>query len=179
MSDYWITPELVTYDPLMRRSWKEGGEWPNADLYYFHEAVVAAHFVLRGYHVLRDYLATRTKGRRSLTTHYSGIFHDVVGPRASAFFMEELDKIAPGSIGQPDLFVFREETANDPRVHYEDPRFWFFVEVKGSGDRIGRNQRAFWREVAKRDDIGLGPQRIRLFRTAPVGRSVNLEAIQY
>lgn len=179
MTDYCVKPELVTYDPSIRRSWKNGGEWPNADLYYFHEAVVASHFVLRGYHVLRDYLATRAKGRRSLTTHYSRIFHEVVGPQASAFFMEELDKIAPGSIGQPDLFVFREKNTNDPRVRYGDPRLWFFVEVKGPGDRVGKNQRVFWREVAMREDIGLGPQRVRLFRTAPHGSVINLEPVRY
>lgn len=169
MKQYSLLTETIFFNPKDRRSWKDGGDWPHESLYYYYEAFVAAYFTMRGFHVIRDYVATRNQASRNLTTNYTRIFHDVVGEMASRFFTEELDKYCPAGRGQPDLFVFREEFSNDPRVKYPDPSKWFFVEVKGPRDQVSENQKRFWRAVAERTDIGLGPERIRLFRVLPEG----------
>jgi hypothetical protein len=174
-----VTAKAVRYDREQRRSWKDGGEWPHANLYHFYEAVAASHFTMRGYHVLRDYLATRTKASRPLVEDYSRIFHRVVGPEASAFFLEHMEDVAPAGVGQPDLFVFREEAPNDPGLYFPDSLLWFFVEVKGAGDSIRDNQLRFWRAVASRPDLGLGPERIRLIRVLPMDADFQSEVVAY
>jgi len=54
-----VDQELVFYDPDLRRSWQEGGGWPLLNHFNFHETVVAARIILRGYHVLWDYSGPR------------------------------------------------------------------------------------------------------------------------
>ena len=81
-----------------------------------------------------------------------------------------------GLSGMPDLFVFRAlDPDNDPKVRYEDASEWFFVEVKGPGDRIGANQKKFWHAVAEE----LGPQHIRLFKTSQLGEPCRLGEVVY
>ena len=53
------------------------------------------------------------------------------------------------------------------------------MRVKGPGDRVQGYQKTFWREVAKRTDLGLGPERIRLFRTTPIGVECQLGTVEY
>jgi len=172
---FTVEEELVFYDPDLRRSWQEGGDWPHLNHFNFHEAVVAAHFTLRGYHALWDYSATGTKVLRPVARASSNLLQEVVGPEISAFFLNELSDVTNGGSGQPDLFVFREDAPGDPKVRYADPRLWFFAEVKGPGDSVRDNQRTFWREVALR----VGPERIRLFRTLPLGEDCEPQVITY
>jgi len=175
-----VEEEVAYYDLERRLSWQEGGLWPHLNHYNFHEAVVAAYFVLRGYHVLWDYSSTSLLSKRPVARTSSQLFHEVVGPDVSAFFLGDLATATRGGSGQPDLFVFREEEPPaDKKVKYLDPRLWFFVEVKGPRDRVGPNQRAFWKAVAERTDLGLGPERIRLFRTAPCGEEPELKPVDY
>lgn len=56
---------------------------------------------------------------------------------------------------------------NDPKIKFRDPRLWFFVEIKGPNEGIRKTQKEYWRAIAEREDIGLGPHRIRLFRVVP------------
>ena len=174
-----VTQEVAYYDPHRRSSWQEGGLWPQSTHGGFAEAVVASHFVLLGYHVLTQFSSTGLGKSRSVTEHSTALLHAVVGPTVSEFFRTGLSQATAQGSGQPDLFVFREETPNDPKIVYRDPRRWFFVEVKGPGDRVRPNQKAFWRAVAERTDLGLGPEHIRLFRTAPDGEVPDLKTLEY
>lgn len=174
-----VQVEIAEYDPALQKSWDEGGSWPHSNHYHFHEAVVASYFILRGYHVLREYSCTRSAGNRPITSFQTGLFHAVVGPEVSAFFLSHIASSTHQGSGQPDLFVFRGEHLHDPKVSYSDPRLWFFVEVKGPSDQVRPYQKAFWREVASRSDLGLGPERIRLFRTAPRGEPYRLQEVEY
>lgn len=174
-----VGEEVAEYDPALRLSWEEGGSWPHAHHYHFHEAVVASHFILRGYHVLREYAFTRPDADRPIASFSTRLFHAVVGPEVSSFFLTHMASVTQQGSGQPDLFVFREEHPRDPKVRYPDPRLWFFVEVKGPGDQVKPSQKVFWREVAIRDDLGLGPERIRLFRTVPRGEPYELNEVEY
>lgn len=164
-----VTEEIAEYDPALRLSWQEGGSWPHSNHFHFNEAVVAAYLKLRGYHVLRDFSSTRLDPGGLVAPFETQLLHAVVGPEVSDFFRTELADATACGTGEPDLFVFREEHQHDPKVRYLDPRLWFFVEVKGPGDVVQPAQKAFWHEVAKRGDLGLGPDRIRLFRTVPIG----------
>jgi hypothetical protein len=173
---FTVDEEIAYYDPEDRRSWDEGGTWPHSHHYHFNEAVVAAHFVLQGYHVLRDFSSTRPQlKRRPLAAHSTALLHDIVGSEASAFFQGELEAATRGGTGEPDLFVFREDHPRDPKYRFVDDRDWFFVEVKGPGDVVGDEQRRFWHLVAER----LGEGRIRLFRTAPRGETFGADSIAY
>ena len=163
MEQYSLTEEIVTYDPSSRLSCKQGGDWPHPNHYGFREAVVAAHFILRGYHVLTDYSTTYPKTSRLVKQHYSAIFHEIVGHEITDF-MQKLGKRYGVDRGQPDLFVFQEKTPNDPKIKF---RPWFFAETKGPNEGIRKTQKDYWREIAEREDIGLGPHRIRLIRVVP------------
>jgi hypothetical protein len=176
---FQVEEEVAYYDPEQRISWPEGGAWPHANHGGFAESVVAAHFVLLGYHVLTQFSSTGLGKSRSVTEHSTALLHAVVRPTVSEFFRTGLSQATAQGAGQPDLFVFREETPNDPKIVYRDPRRWFFVEVKGPGDRVRPNQKAFWRAVAERTDLGLGPEHIRLFRTAPDGEVPDLKTLEY
>jgi hypothetical protein len=174
-----VQEELAEYDPDLRRSTQEGGSWPHPNHYHFNEAVVASYFLLRGYQVLRGFSSTRLDIKHPIASLSTRILHQVVGPDVSNFFLTELAGATGHGSGEPDLFVFREEHPEDPKIGYPDPRLWFFVEVKGPGDRVSSNQKRFWREVAKRSDLGLGPERIRLFKTAPFGKARQLNVVEY
>lgn len=176
---FCVEEELAHYDPRWRLSCQEGGEWPHPNHYHFNEAVVASHFLLRGYRVLRGYSATWAEPDDSLSGLWTRLLHAVVGPEVRNFLVTELAAKTAGGSGEPDLFVFREEYPNDPKIRYLDSRRWFFVEVKGPGDKVGDNQRAFWRALAERPDLGLGPERIRLFKTAERGKSRQLKSLEY
>lgn len=176
---FCVATETIWFDPEARRSWQQGGDWPHASLYYFYEAVVAAHFTMLGYHAISDYVATRASDKRPIRHHLTSIMHHVVGVDASRFLTSEVDQIARAGAGQPDLFVFRQATPNDPRVRYSDPRQWFFVEVKGPGDRVRENQKRFWRAIAGRPDLGLGEERIRVVRPCPQGSQSVDSIIEY
>jgi hypothetical protein len=166
MEQYSLTEEIVKYDRSRRLSYKEDGDWPHPNHYGFHEAVAAAHFILRGYHVLTDYSTTYPKTSRLVKRHYSTIFREIVGQEITDF-MQKLRRRYGVDSGQPDLFVFREETPNDPKIKFRDPRLWFFVETKGPNEGIRKTQKEYWRAIAEREDIALGPHRIRLFRVVP------------
>jgi len=172
---FTVVEEVVPYNPEQRRSWQEGGSWPHSHHFNFHEAVVAAHFTLLGYHVLWDYSSTGFGPNRPVARASSRLLHEVVGPDVSAFFLGDLADATRGGSGQPDLFVFREDSSADPKVKYLDPRLWFFIEVKGPDDSVHSNQKAFWREVALR----LGQDKIRLFRTVPDGTEYTPQPVQY
>jgi hypothetical protein len=104
---------------------------------------------------------------------------DVVGKEVAEFL---LDVVAPqirSQDGLPDLFVFREDRPNDPKVRFEDPHLWFWVEVKGAGESIRNTQKRFWRLIADRPDLGLGPERLRLFRALPSGSAHNPRSWAY
>ncbi len=174
-----VTTEYISFDPRLRRSWEQGGSWPHANLYYFYEAVVAAHFTLLGHHAIFDYVATRAADKRPVRDHFTRIMHHVVGAEASRYLTTEVDQILRAGAGQPDLFVFRQAAPQDHRVKYPDARLWFFVEVKGPGDRIRENQKRFWRAIAERPDIGLGPERIRVIRPYPEGSQPDELTIEY
>ncbi len=173
---FTVTEEVAWYDPERRLSWREGGEWPHPNHFHFHESVVAAHFIMRGYHVLRDCGCTRDfDSGRPLSVHSTRLLHDVVGSEATEFMTGELAEATASGTGEPDLFVFREEHPNDPKYHYDDPRLWFFVEVKGPEDVVSEDQKAFWHKVAER----FGSDRIRLFRTCPHGENFEPEDVEY
>jgi hypothetical protein len=177
--DFEVEEELVHYDPERRRAWPEGGDWPHSNHFGFNEAVVASHFLLRGYHVVGDYCSTSSVDGRRARAHYTSMVHDVVGSDVSEFLKTDLAALCPDGSGEPDLFVFREETPNDPKIAYSNPLLWFFAEVKGPGDQVRDTQTRWWRAVAERTDIGLGPERIRLFRTAPAGEIPELLSYRY
>jgi hypothetical protein len=159
MKPFRIKEELIFYDPDLRLSVKEGGTWPHPNHYGFCEAVVAAHFIMRGYQVLTDYSASSRRPEREVKHHFSCLFRHVVGEKA-AKYIGELGGDYRGS-GQPDVFVFCEGRSQDPKC---DPLTkWFFAEAKGK-DKVSDSQKKFWRAIAEREDIGLGPQRIKLFR---------------
>jgi hypothetical protein len=163
MEKYSLKEEIVVYDPSRRLSYKEDGDWPHPNHYGFREAVVASHFILRGYHVLTDYSTTYPKTSRLVKRHYSAIFRQIVGQEI-ADFMQKLGKRYGVDRGQPDLFVFQEKKPNDLKIKF---RPWFFAETKGPNEGIRKTQKDYWREIAKREDIGLGPHRIRLIRVVP------------
>jgi len=172
---FCVMEQLVEYDPVRRLSWQADGTWPHANHFHFHEAVVSAHFILLGYNALRDYGIE--KSHKSQTTHATQILHSVVGPVASEFLLSSrFSEATDGRSGLPDLFVFRAlAPANDPKVRYKDPADWFFVEVKGPGDRVGENQKKFWHAVAEE----LGPERIKLFKTTPKGTPCCTGEVEY
>ena len=174
-----VREEIVYYDEASRRSWKEGGPWPHENHFGFYEAVVAAHFTMQGYQVVRRFTSTRPGDDRSVLGIYTKLFHAVVGDAVSAFFTHEIASMSAMAGGQPDLFVFREEHPNDPHIRYADPRLWFFVEAKGLGDAVRENQKLIWRKIAERVDIGLGPDRIRLFRVVPRGKPYAARVVRY
>lgn len=175
MEQYSLTEEIVTYDPSSRLSYKEGGDWPHPNHYGFREAVVAAHFIRRGYHVLTDYSTTYPKTSRSVKRHYSTIFREIVGKEITDF-MQELGRDLGVDCGQPDLFVFQEEKPNDLKINF---RPWFFGETKGPNEGIRETQKKYWRAIAEGENIGLGPQRIRLFRVVPKGYKVERKTFYY
>jgi hypothetical protein len=175
MEKYSLTEEIVTYDPSRRLSYKEDGDWPHPNHYGFREAVVAAHFILRGYHVLTDYSTTYPKTSRLVKRHYSAIFREIVGQKMADFMQKMARKYGVDS-GQPDLFVFQQETPKDPKIKY---RPWFFAEIKGPNEGIRKTQKEYWRAIAEREDIGLGPQRISLFRVVPKDYKVEPKTFYY
>lgn len=175
-----VQEEFADYSPSARVSWSDGGSWPHSNHYGFHEAVVSAHFVLLSYHVLRDFRVSSPQTGNPLLDHTTALAHAVVGPEITAYFVNELPELTNSGSGQPDLFVFRApDNPADLKIHYRDPRLWFFVEVKGPGDVVQPYQETFWRAIAERSDIGLGPERIRLFRTAPEGTMPDLKTHPY
>lgn len=178
--EFNVREELAEYDSALRVAWPDGGTWPHSNHYGFNEAVVAAHFALRGYEVLRHFRVAHTATGDPVVDHTTALMHAVVGPEVSDFFASTLDEITNHGSGQPDLFIFRApDNPNDPKIRFGDPRLWFFVEVKGPGDKVQSYQRTFWRAVAEQEDLGLGPDRIRLFRTAPTGTAPELKILGY
>jgi len=176
---YTITEHLVCYDPGLQLSWAEGGTWPHKNHYGFHEAVVAAHFRLLGYEVLHDYNSTKKSATRPVCNFYTKLFHEIIGERISHFLRTEVRGRLNADYGQPDLFVFREERPNDPKIQYPDPLLWFFVEVKGPGESIRDTQLVYWRLIADREDLGLGPKRIRLYRALRKGTRQKPQTFEY
>jgi len=177
MSIHRVEEELVYFDPGDRLSWQEGGVWPHSNHCGFVEAIAAAYFVKRGYHVLREFCTTKREVGRSgsLLRHSTHLMHDVVGEEVSSFLCSELVTRNRNGSGEPDLFVFREDHPNDPKIHYADPRPWFFVEVKGPGDSVRDNQKTWWSEFADR----FGSDQIRLVRVAPIGEVIEPATIEY
>ena len=171
-----VTEEIVYFDPEDRLTWPDGGPWPQSSGGGFVEAAVAAYFTLRGYHVLQQFRTTsRTVSKRPVIRHSTELLYDVVGEEVSDFLRNELALDNPQDSGQPDLFIFREETPNDPKINYEDPRVWFFVEVKGPGDQVRDNQKAWWAALASR----FGPERIRLARVVQSGDESEPAVVEY
>lgn len=170
-----VLEQVVEYDPARRLSWQEGGSWPHSNHFHFHEAAAAAHFTLLGYQVLRDYGLRPAK--RATTTHATEILHSVVGPDVSAFLVSDaFSGATDDGSGLPDLFLFRAlDPEADPKIKYADACPWFFVEVKGPGDRVQDNQKVFWRAIAEK----YGPQHIRLVRTTPNGTICSPEEVTY
>jgi hypothetical protein len=175
MEQYLITEKIVTYDPSWRFSYKEGGDWPHPNHYGFREAVVAAHFIQRGYHVLTDYSTTNPKTFRLIKRYYSAIFREIVG-REITDFMQKMRRKFGVDCGQPDLFIFQQETPNDPKIKF---RPWFFAETKGPNEGIRKTQKEYWRAIAEREDIELGSKRIRLFRVVPEDYKVEPKTFYY
>jgi hypothetical protein len=143
----------------------------------FVEAVVAAHYVRRGYHVLRDFCTTdrEVAPKDGLKWHSTQLLHDVIGSAVSQYLCSQLASRNRLGYGEPDLFVFREAHPNDPKLHFLDPRLWFFVEIKGPRDKVRDNQLAFWSDLAD----GTGDNRLVLARVAPVGTRPRLETVEY
>jgi hypothetical protein len=94
-ASYSVTTETITVDPSLRRSWQEEGNRPHPGFYGFYEAVVTAHFMLCGYHVIRVYVATRSSDERPLRHRFTRLFHEVVGREVSDFLTSDLGKFAP------------------------------------------------------------------------------------
>jgi hypothetical protein len=176
---YAITEELVYYDPKLKLSWAEGGAWPHPNHYWFHEAVVAAHFRLRGYESLHDYNSTKAFARRPICNYFTQLFHYIIGARISEFLITEAKQTLGADHGQPDLFIFREDRPNDPKIRYPDSLLWFFVEVKGPGENIRDTQLKYWRLIADSEDLDLGPKRIRLHRALPEGAQYQPRTFEY
>lgn len=176
MSGHQVVEKLVFFNPDDRKSWQEGGLWPHSTHGGFAEAAAAAHYLLRGYQVLYDFCTTNRdiSGRTQLvqSTRY---MHAVVGDEVSDFLCTELAAHNPRGHGEPDLFVFREDRPRDPKYHFDDQRLWFFVEVKGPGDSVRDNQRAWWSEFADR----FGSERIELVRVVPQGQNPTPQTIEY
>jgi hypothetical protein len=174
-----VTEEVVEYDPHRRLSWREGGDWPHSNHYWFHESVVAAHFMLRGYHAFHEYSATKDIQDGSRRDYNSRIFRSIVGDDVVGWLRESF---GADDSGQPDLFVYRDpDNSNDPKVKYKDPLLWFWVEVKGihhgKVETIRNTQKSFWRVIASWDF--LGEERIKLFRVVPKGFSYEPQRIMY
>jgi hypothetical protein len=151
MEQYSLTEEIVAYDRSRRLSYKEDGDWPHPNHYGFREAIVAAHFILRGYHVLTDYSTIYPKTSRLVKRHYSAIFQEIIGQKIIDF-MQKLGKRYGVDRGQPDLFVFHEETPKDPKIIFRDPLPWYFV-ILCLG--ISLRQKGLTREFARhRGNIG-------------------------
>ena len=175
-----IKEQVVYYKREWRKSWADEGTWPHLNLYGFHEAAVAAHFKLQGWEVIHDYSVTNIAPPRLVTLHFTKLVHDFVGRPISDFFINDLKKMIGGDSGQPDLFVFHEPTPNDPKINYPgypEDLLWFFVECKGPDEPIRETQLNFWKLIADRDDLDLGPKRIKLFRALPCG--TNYEPKEY
>ena len=166
---FTIKEQVVYYKPEWRKSWAEGGTWPHKNLYGFHEAVVATHFRLQGYEVIHDYSVTNITPPRLVTLHFTRLVHDFIGKAVSEFLINDLKRTIGGDGGQPDLFVFHEDTPNDPKIKYPENFLWFFVECKGPDETIRETQLKFWRMIAQRDDLDLGCKRMKLFRALPEG----------
>ncbi len=177
-----IKEQIVYYKEEWRRSWADGGTWKHSNRYGFHEAVVAAHFRLRGWEVVRDFSVTNMTPQKQVTRNFTKLVHDFVGKPISDFFINELKKTA-GDSGQPDLFVFHEATPNDPKIKYPgypEDLLWFFVECKGLDEPIRETQLNFWRLIAQKDDdLDLGSKRIRLFRALPCKTSYEPKEYDY
>ena len=176
MPGYSVTEEIVHFNPDDRMSWEDGGHWPH--LYHggFVEAVVAAHFIMRGYYVLQQFRTTsQAVSKRPVIWHSTELLYDVVGQEVSDFLRNEAAMGNPEDSGQPDLFVFREESPNDPKIRYDDPRLWFFVEVKGPGDQVRANQKTWWSALASK----CGSERIRLARAIPAGEETESAVIEH
>ena len=99
--------------------------------------------------------------------------------RISEFLITEARQALSADHGQPDLFVFRQDRPNDPKIRYPDSLLWFFVEVKGRGENIRDTQMKYWRLIADREDLDLGPKRIRLYRALPEGKQYEPETFAY
>jgi len=177
VSIHRVKEELVYFDSDDRRSWQEGGVWPHSTHGGFVEAIAAAYFIKQGYQVLSEFCTTRRKVGRphGLLQHSTLLMHDVVGDEVDSFLCSEMAAHNSKGYGEPDLFVFREDHPNDPKIHFDDPRLWFFVEVKGPGDSVRDNQKAWWSEFADR----FGSDRIRLVRVAPAGQAIEPKIIEY
>ena len=165
-----VTEEVAYYEPGLNLSWAEGGTWPHKNHYGFAEAVVCSYFILRGYKVLTRYSATGQTEPDFLTKANNRIFREVVGSKIANYLRDEYRAGRLDDRGEPDLFVFRrEDNPEDPKIKYADDRTWFFVEAKNEKDRVRETQKRFWRAVAEREDLGMGPSRIRVFRVLPNG----------
>lgn len=178
-SIFSITEEIVYFNPKLRLSWAERGTWPHSSHYGFHEAVVAAHFRILGYEALHDYNAMKKSAKRPVCNHYNKLFHEIIGEKISHFLRTELRQKLIKNHGQPDLFVFREDCPQDPKIRYSDSLLWFFVEVKGIGESIRDTQLEYWHAIAEREDLDLGPKRIRLFRALPEGTEYSTQTFDY
>ena len=174
-----VTETVVEYDPQQHLSWREGGAWPHSNHDWFHEAVVAAHFMLLGYHVFHEYSATKDIQDGSRRDYNSRIFRSIVGDEVVGWLRESFGS---DDSGQPDLFIYRDpDNPNDPKIRYIDPLLWFWVEVKGihNGrvEPIRGTQKAFWRMIASHEL--LGPERVRLVRAIPKGSTYQPRTISY
>ena len=143
----------------------------------FVEALVAAHYVKQGYHVLREFCTTSrdVKPKGGLKWHSTQLLHDVVGSDVSCFLQEQMAGDNPLGYGEPDLFVFREPHPNDPKINFPDTREWFFVEVKGPRDKVRDNQLVFWGQL----EDAFGPNLVTLVRVAREGSRPQLERVSY
>ena len=179
-----IKEEVIRYDPNERLSYDEGGEWPHLNHYGFHEAVVAAHFRRKGYIALHDYncsydyTSEEKSSVRPIREYFTKLFHEIVKPQISEFMKTELKQTLGTDYGQPDLFVFQAFNFKDPKISYSDLP-WFFVEVKGPNETIRDTQLRYWRLIANRRDLGLGEERIRLFRAIPIGMKYEAHTFEY
>jgi hypothetical protein len=161
-----ITESSVFFTPADGALWDEA----HANRSGFVEAFVASLYVARGYHVLRDFCTTSrdVKPVGGLKWHSTQLLHDVVGETVSDFLCTDLAARNPLGYGEPDLFVFREEHPNDPKIHFPDDHPWFFVEVKGPGDKVREGQTVFWGEL----EDAFGHDLVRLVRVAQLGTVV-------
>ena len=180
MHSFTVTESIIHYDPELRESVAYGGTWPHSNHFGFVEAATAAHYIQRGYNVLREFCTTSREVRHGgLAYHSTQLLHDIVGPEVSEYFTTEVAEVCRNGSGEPDLFMFRAFNPNDPKVSYPEGPSWFFAEVKGPRDVVRENQKLFWRRLVSRPDLGLGPDRLVLVRAVPVGASVTPATIDY
>jgi len=141
-----VKEEKLSFDQDLKQKWLSGKlriKWKkqspdlfdegdarianNQSRYHFYEWLAAIHYYKLGFNVLVEQYIYNPHKRKL------GILKKLIGADGISFLRS---KIKTSRTQPPDLFVYK-------------GRKFFFVEVKGPGDKLQENQKKFFEEIER------------------------------